>query len=402
MNRKYIILLRICIVFLLLFFVKLLICSNVTNAQNLNVVYVSTAVQHDNVKYKKPIFNDDRLNDEINKYLDNNKCLSLNYNVSPISKYEVNVYLSCNNRPINFIYNLKKRKFLKLDDFIIDKDKFSNKVKELLYLKYPKDLFSGIDIFSGAFDIKENEIKGYYIIHNNEYSIRINNNEIKGLIKYDHVYDKDYKNEEYKLDTSKKIIAFTFDDGPSIYDKEIVDILKNNHASATFFIVGSRIDTYSDVVKYMVSNNMEVGNHTFDHKSMVKISDEEKEAQIFNTNDKFKNLTNKDLYLFRPSYGAINKDVLVKANMPVILWNVDTLDWKTRNKDLIKEEILNNSKDGSIVLMHSLYASTRDALKEVLPILYERGYEVVSVSELAEIKGVALNAGETYRNIKIQ
>ena len=388
--------------FLLLFFVKLLICSNVTNAQNLNVVYVSTAVQHDNVKYKKPIFNDDRLNDEINKYLDNNKCLSLTYNVSPISKYEVNVYLSCNNRPINFIYNLKKRKFLKLDDFIIDKDKFSNKVKELLYLKYPKDLFSDIDIFSGTFDIKENEIKGYYIIHNNEYSIRINNNEIKGLIKYDHVYDKDYKNEEYKLDTSKKIIAFTFDDGPSIYDKEIVDILKNNHASATFFIVGSRIDTYSDVVKYMVSNNMEVGNHTFDHKSMVKISDEEKEAQIFNTNDKFKNLTNKDLYLFRPSYGAINKDVLVKANMPVILWDVDTLDWKTRNKDLIKEEILNNSKDGSIVLMHSLYASTRDALKEVLPILYERGYEVVSVSKLAEIKGVTLNAGETYRNIKIQ
>ena len=388
--------------FLLLFFVKLLICSNVTNAQNLNVVYVSTAVQHDNVKYKKPIFNDDRLNDEINKYLDNNKCLSLNYNVSPISKYEVNVYLSCNNRPINFIYNLKKRKFLKLDDFIIDKDKFSNKVRELLYLKYPKDLFSGIDIFSGAFDIKENEIKGYYIIHNNEYSIRINNNEIKGLIKYDHVYDKDYKNEEYKLDTSKKIIAFTFDDGPSIYDKEIVDILKNNHASATFFIVGSRIDTYSDVVKYMVSNNMEVGNHTFDHKSMVKISDEEKEAQIFNTNDKFKNLTNKELNLFRPSYGAINKDVLVKANMPVILWDVDTLDWKTRNKDLIKEEILNNSKDGSIVLMHSLYASTRDVLKEVLPILYERGYEVVSVSELAKIKGITLNAGETYRNIKIQ
>lgn len=388
--------------FLLLFFVKLLICSNVTNAQNLNVVYVSTAVEHDNVKYKKPIFNDDRLNDEINKYLDNNKCLSLNYNVSPISKYEVNVYLSCNNRPINFIYNLKKRKFLKLDDFIIDKDKFSNKVRELLYLKYPKDLFSDIDVFSGTFDIKENEIKGYYIIHNNEYSIRINNNEIKGLIKYDHVYDKDYKNEEYKLDTSKKIIAFTFDDGPSIYDKEIVNILKNNHASATFFIVGSRIDTYSDVVKYMVSNSMEVGNHTFDHKSMVKISDEEKEAQIFNTNDKFKNLTNKDLYLFRPSYGAINKDVLVKANMPVILWDVDTLDWKTRNKDLIKEEILNNSKDGSIVLMHSLYASTRDALKEVLPILYERGYEVVSVSELAKIKGITLNAGETYRNIKIQ
>ena len=107
-----------------------------------------------------------------------------------------------------------------------------------------------------------------------------------------------------------------------------------------------------------------------------------------------------DIKLLRPPYGAYNDTNKEELNIPFILWNLDTEDWKYRDKDHIVNYFLNNASDGSLILVHENYAETVEALEEVLPILYDRGFQVVSVSELAKLKGVEISAHEAYRSFK--
>ena len=212
-------------------------------------------------------------------------------------------------------------------------------------------------------------------------------------------YDDAYENEKFELDPNKKAIAFTFDDGPSTYDLYIIDALVASHSTATFYMVGNRMRSFPLSIDKMIKTGMEVGNHTYDHKSLTSLSDAEVKNQITKTNDLFYEMTGHKLTSLRPSYGNINNRVRVQVGMPVILWNIDTLDWKTRNAEKIYNSIINNAKDGDIVLMHSLYESTQKAVEKVLPELYKRGFQVVSVGELAKLKNYDLANGSTVWNI---
>lgn len=347
---------------------------------------------------KKPLFDNEILDEYIDAFININSCDTFAFGIDYLTTDIVNLNLSCTNIKENKIYNLKNSTFVEFKELIKDEISFKNTVYNLLNLKYPKFVTDEVDIVNSKYTIKNNSIElSYETISYGIVTLIINNNEIKNILNYNMEYDKEYQNEFYILDPSKKTIAFTFDDGPSTYDLEIIKALKESHATATFFIVGSRINNYQRSIHSMIDNNMEVGSHSYNHKYLSKINNESILYELNETNNSFKNITGKELKLLRPPYGSFKENIHSLSGMPIILWSVDTLDWKYRDSKKVYNSILNNLKDGDIVLMHSLFESTKDAVIKVLPELYKRGYQVVSVSELAKIKGVNIESGKVYR-----
>ena len=199
-----------------------------------------------------------------------------------------------------------------------------------------------------------------------------------------------------KIDKNKKMVALTYDDGPSIYTPRVLKTLKENNAVATFFVVGNRVPTYSDTVKKAHDMGCEIGNHTYEHKSLPNLSETEVKRQISKTNKEVKKAIGEKPVIMRPTGGATNANVKQWVGMPSIIWSIDTLDWKTRNADSTKKAVLDHVKDGDIVLMHDLYSATATASETIIPELVRRGYQLVTVSELAECRGGMKETGAYY------
>ena len=199
-----------------------------------------------------------------------------------------------------------------------------------------------------------------------------------------------------KIDKNKKMVALTYDDGPSIYTPRVLKTLKENNAVATFFVVGNRVPTYSDTVKKAHDMGCEIGNHTYEHKNLTRVSEAEVKRQITKTNRNVKKVTGQAPVIVRPTGGATNANVKQWVGMPSIIWSIDTLDWKTRNADSTKKAVLDHVKDGDIVLMHDLYSATATASETIIPELVRRGYQLVTVSELAECRGGMKETGAYY------
>lgn len=199
-----------------------------------------------------------------------------------------------------------------------------------------------------------------------------------------------------KIDKNKKMVALTYDDGPSIYTPRVLKTFKENNAVATFFVVGNRVPTYSDTVKKAHDMGCEIGNHTYEHKCLTRMSETEVRRQISRTNKNVKKVTGQTPVIMRPTGGATNANVKQWVGMPSIIWSIDTLDWKTRNADSTRRAVLNRVKDGDIVLMHDLYSATATASETIIPELVKRGYQLVTVSELAECRGGMKETGAYY------
>ena len=199
-----------------------------------------------------------------------------------------------------------------------------------------------------------------------------------------------------KIDKNKKMVALTYDDGPSIYTPRVLKTLKENNSVATFFVVGNRVPTYSDTVKKAHDMGCEIGNHTYEHKSLPNLSETEVKRQISKTNKEVKKAIGEKPVIMRPTGGATNTNIKKWVGMPSIIWSVDTLDWKTRNADSTRRAVLNRVKDGDIVLMHDLYSATATASETIIPELVRRGYQLVTVSELAECRGGMKETGAYY------
>lgn len=202
-----------------------------------------------------------------------------------------------------------------------------------------------------------------------------------------------------KIDKNKKMVALTYDDGPSIYTPRVLKTLKENNSVATFFVVGNRVPTYSDTVKKAHDMGCEIGNHTYEHKNLTRVSEAEVKRQITKTNRNVKKVTGQAPVIVRPTGGATNANVKQWVGMPSIIWSIDTLDWKTRNADSTKKAVLDHVKDGDIVLMHDLYSATASASETIIPELVKRGYQLVTVSELAECRGGMKDTG-AYHNFR--
>ena len=238
----------------------------------------------------------------------------------------------------------------------------------------------------------------------NGFSEVVYNNE-KGFVKSSYLLlFKPNPNAYINIDKSKNInakggmVALTFDDGPNPSStNRILDTLQKYNAVATFFDLGKLAVAYPDVVKRELSIGCEVGSHTYGHVNLNNLSAPAIKNEIESSKNAFISVLGKDVGLIRPPYGNANE--LVKANLPypIINWNVDTLDWKTRNKDAIVNEVRKiDNLDGKIVLMHSIYETTADAVEVIVPELIKQGYQLVTVSQLAYYKCATLTPGKKY------
>lgn len=201
-----------------------------------------------------------------------------------------------------------------------------------------------------------------------------------------------------KYDETKKrpMVALTFDDGPGEYTEELLDCLTKNNAKATFFMLGSNAAAFPDVVKDLKDAGMELGNHTYDHLDLTSLDSESVSSQISRTNDAISNAAGVPATVMRPPDGAYNESVQAAIGMPLIMWSIDTKDWLTKSEDQTYQVTVDNVKDGSVVLMHDIHQWSVKAAIRAIPELVEQGYKLVTVSELAEAKGVKLENGAAH------
>ncbi len=198
------------------------------------------------------------------------------------------------------------------------------------------------------------------------------------------------------LDPDKPIVALTFDDGPSPYTQRIVDTLAKYNSKATFFVMGYRLEEYGENALYAFNHGMEIGNHSYSHKQLVGLNQNSINQQMDDTNKMIKDLTGKEPKLYRPPYGRLNQVILDKIHMAAILWNVDSQDGKAYDAQEIVDNVMEDVKDGSIILLHDIYEKTADALDILLPKLIEEGYQVTNVSQMFACRGEPIESNHKY------
>lgn len=179
-----------------------------------------------------------------------------------------------------------------------------------------------------------------------------------------------------------KCVALTFDDGPGPKTGKLLDVLKQENAAATFFVVGPNAETRPKMLVRMLAEGHEIGNHTWNHRVLTSLTSGHLAKEIGNTARAVQEATGVTPTLMRPPYGAVDAKVKKAAGSPVILWNVDTLDWKVLDATKVVSNALRDTKPGSIVLMHDIHSSTIDAAPAILKGLRSKGYHFVTVSEL--------------------
>lgn len=194
--------------------------------------------------------------------------------------------------------------------------------------------------------------------------------------------------------TVTKCIALTFDDGPGPYTQRLLDTLNQYNAKATFFVVGANVSRYADTLKREAENGHEIGNHTWNHRALTKLSDTAISQELESTADAVANVLGYAPQLVRPPYGATNSTVNQLTHTPVILWDVDTQDWKSLNSQAVIKQATEAAVPGAIVLMHDIHSTTVDAVPEILKRLSSQGYHFVTVSQLLASQSPA--AGVVY------
>lgn len=198
-----------------------------------------------------------------------------------------------------------------------------------------------------------------------------------------------------------KLIALTFDDGPGPYTNRLLDGLAERGVKATFFMVGQNAKNYSDTVRRVYREGHQIAQHTYDHPTLSTKSDEQVHWQLDTTDDILNGHLGMNFnYLLRPPYGDYSKHTLSIIGKPAIIWSVDTLDWKYRNSNTVRDNIVSDAFDGAIVLMHDIHSTTIDGALMAIDILKEQGYEFVTVNELHRRRGRTLVNGELYYSCK--
>ena len=195
-----------------------------------------------------------------------------------------------------------------------------------------------------------------------------------------------------------KAVALTFDDGPSRANTgTILDELKKYGAHATFFVLGDRARVDGDILQMELAAGCEIGSHSWNHPQLSQMKWSSVKSQVGKTDQIVKKLANGyKIKLLRPPWGEISNTMRKKLKKPMILWSLDTLDWKYRNAKKVFRKVKKEVKDGDIILMHDIHEETAEAVKLVVPWLAKQGYDVLTVSELAERNGKKLEAGKAY------
>ena len=178
-------------------------------------------------------------------------------------------------------------------------------------------------------------------------------------------------------------VALTFDDGPHrIYTKNLLDGLRERGVKATFFVVGENIPGNEDLIRQMEADGHLIGNHTYDHADISKLSDEENCRELQKTSDLVKEITGHGTAYVRPPFGNWKDTMDCRVTMISVKWTIDTLDWKSKNVTEIIGKVMQQISDHDIILMHDYYETSVEAALQIVDRLQQEGYEFVTVEDL--------------------
>ena len=245
--------------------------------------------------------------------------------------------------------------------------------------------FSATDLSSWKFDYKDSQLIVFPLKQTQGLEeITLPISDFFDVIQSSYLTEKD--EELYKkaqAEKNKKVVALTFDDGPDgNTTPQALDILAKYKIKATFFVQGKNIAGNEAILKRMQSEGHEVGNHSWNHPILTKLSLEDAKKQLTDTEDAITKVLGKSSKLMRPPYGAISDDIRNSLDLSFIMWDVDSLDWKSKNEAAILTEIQHQTSDGSIILMHDIHQPSVNSLPKVIEYLQGQGYSFVTVSEL--------------------
>ncbi len=287
----------------------------------------------------------------------------------------------------------------------IGKQNYDTQIQTYNFYLIDKVNISLDDLFKAGYKEKiKDKYTDKYLLKNN--SIEFYNNTQKNNCTYNTLkeYGKnkiitaqnyDISQEEYDklfsriVDPSRKMVAITLDDGPhGTNTQKILDILDAHSARATFFMLGQNVVNNEGVVKDVYSRGNEIGIHTWSHPQLTSLSESSIKSQVEQTSDAIYNVTGYRPTLVRPPYGSFNKVVKdTLKDYSLILWNIDSLDWKSRDENQIVPLVMNDVQDGDIILLHDIHSTTVPAVDKIVSELDKKGYQMVTVSELIEAKG---------------
>lgn len=220
------------------------------------------------------------------------------------------------------------------------------------------------------------------------------------------IYEPELTAEERRLiqlDPNLPMIALTFDDGPFARTNEILDILEEHNVVATFYVIGNQVERHSDIILRAHNMGSEIANHSWSHASFDRISDEYIHTQIYLTNAIVESITGVSPTSIRPPYGRVNdnaRNITRDLGMSIMLWSVDPSDYLNRSPERIYNDVMNVLQDRDVILLHDLHARTVDATRLLVPSLIERGFQLVTVSELMYFSDITQEPGEVYRHAR--
>ena len=209
---------------------------------------------------------------------------------------------------------------------------------------------------------------------------------------------KKYFNDDGTYDPSqhKTRIAFTFDDGPGEYTDQLLDCLEQNNAHATFFMLGQNVENWQSEVQRMVDIGCEIGSHSWDHLNLYDLDMDAVAKEFSDTDAALEKACGQKASVARAPYGNWSDDIIATVQKPFFTWSLDSLDWSYMDVDKDYNEIMNGDlTDGSIILMHDIHEPSVQAAIKMIPELVQKGYKLMTVSELAAAKGVTLQ-GANY------
>ena len=245
-----------------------------------------------------------------------------------------------------------------------------------------------------------------YLLHSYILNIKINSLNLKveekkleeTLNKVEEIVDPCLPRTLEQLE-GKKLIAFTFDDGPNNKTTlRLIEGMQKYNARATFFVVGNRLNKHKDALIKTYETCNQIGNHTYNHYSLKKKSTDVVIDEINKTSIAINDIIGEYPTIIRYPYGSSNEKIRKIGNLPTIYWSIDTLDWKYRDENRIAKEIIDNAKDGEIILLHDLYETSVDGALMAMEYLSDE-YAFVTIEELALIKQIELDSTKVYRKI---
>ena len=184
-------------------------------------------------------------------------------------------------------------------------------------------------------------------------------------------------------DGPERAVCLTFDDGPDPQrTPKLLDLLKCHGLQATFFLIGEKAQAHPELVQRMVEEGHTIGNHTWSHVDVTKMSDKQACEEITKTSELVRSIVGYDTEYIRPPFGAWNKNLECGFGMFPVLWTIDPLDWKTENADQIVEKVMSEAKENAIILLHDRYEASVEAALRIVDLLKEQGYTFVTADKL--------------------